>query len=77
MGKSSVAGVSEENRDNIYYYGGRARISGNRFYSPFSAVCMKFSEYYLALTSGENNICEPSPDDEGEGLGFEGCWKDG
>ena len=25
--RDSVAGVSTENRDNIYYYGGRARIS--------------------------------------------------
>ena len=72
--KDSVAGVSEENRDNIYYYGGRARISGKEgVYSPNNdPVCMKFSEYYLALTSGENNKCEPSEGDEGDGLGLEG-----
>jgi hypothetical protein len=53
--RDSVAGVSEENRDNIYYYGGRARISDKEgVYSP------------------NNNKCEPSEGDEGEGLGFEG-----
>jgi len=72
--RDSVAGVSTENRDNIYYYGGRARISKDGKYSPDNdPVCMKFSEYYLALTSGANTICEPSPDDEGdEGFDLEG-----
>ena len=34
--RDSVAGVSEENRDNIYYYGGRARISEKGVYSPIT-----------------------------------------
>ena len=52
--RDSVGGVSKNNRDNIYYYGGKARISDTEgVYSPNSdRECLKFSEFYLALTSG-------------------------
>ena len=65
--RDSVGGVSKNNRDNIYYYGGKARISDTEgVYSPNSdPECLKFSEYYLALTSGSKSICAPPEDDEG------------
>ena len=65
--RDSVGGVSTDNRDNVYYYAGRARISDTEgVYSPDSdPECMKFSEYYLALTSGVKSTCAPAEDDEG------------
>ena len=68
--RDSVGGVSADNKDKVYYYGGRARIAENEgVYNPESdAECKKFSEYYLALTSGSKSICEPAEDDEGFGL---------
>ena len=65
--RDSVGGVSTDNRDNVYYYGGRAHIAGTEgVYSPDSdPECMKFSEYYLALTSGVKSTCAPAEDDEG------------
>ena len=69
--RDSVAGVSEENRDNIYYYGGKARISDTEgVYSPNSdPECLKFSEYYLALTSGVKTVCAPSEGEGDDGFG--------
>ena len=65
--RDSVGGVSTDNRDNVYYYAGRARISDTEgVYRPDSdPECMKFSEYYLALTSGVKSTCAPAEDDEG------------
>tara|TARA_Y100001936_G_scaffold249945_1_gene301444 strand:- start:6953 stop:7870 length:918 start_codon:yes stop_codon:yes gene_type:complete len=76
--RDSVAGLSSANRDNLYYYGGKARISSSEgVYSPDNdPVCMKFAEYYLALTSGVQSICAPADEDEGDGLGLEGFEAD-
>ena len=69
--RDSVGGVSKNNRDNIYYYGGKARISDTEGeYSPNSdPECMKFSEYYLALTSGVKTVCAPSEGEGDDGFG--------
>ena len=69
--RDSVGGVSKINRDNIYYYGGKARISDTEgVYSPNSdPECLKFSEYYLALTSGVKTVCAPSEGEGDDGFG--------
>ncbi len=66
--RDSVGGVDKNNRDNVYYYGGRARISEDEgVYSPNTdPECLKFSEYYLTLTSGSTSTCVPAGGDEGE-----------
>ena len=67
--RDSVGGVSAENQDNLYYYGGRARIAQEEgvYNTTSDPECMKFSEYYLALTSGFKSTCAPL-DDEGPEL---------
>ena len=73
--RDSIGGVSSANQDNVYYYGGRARITETEgTYNPNTdPVCMKFSEYYLALTSGNQSICSPVGEED---FGEEGNEKD-
>ena len=48
--KDSIGGLSEEDRDKIYYKDGKAYITDDgKYQSDDDIECMKFSEYYLHL----------------------------
>ena len=77
--RDSVGGVSADNKDNVYYYGGRARISEEEgvYNTNSDPECLKFSEYYLTLTSGSTSTCVPAEGDEGELGELEGFESEG
>ncbi len=58
--KDSIGGLSEEDRDKIYYRDGKAYITDDgRYQSDDDIECMKFSEYYLHL-GGSTPGCDLS-----------------